>query len=67
MTATAPIRPLELAIPQHELDDLRDRLRRTQWPEAETVGAGSDEVDWSQGAPRSYLTELARYWAENYD
>jgi len=30
-------------IPDTDLDDLRDRLRRTRWPEAETVD------DWSQG------------------
>jgi len=32
-------------IPDADLDDLRDRLRRTRWPEAETVD------DWSQGVP----------------
>jgi epoxide hydrolase len=43
------------------LDDLRGRLRRTRWPEAETV------QDWSQGVPHDYLRELCRYWAEEYD
>ena len=28
-----------------ELDDLRDRLARTRWPERETAD------DWSQGVP----------------
>lgn len=31
-------------IPQEALDDLRLRLRRTRWPEPQTVG------DWSQGS-----------------
>jgi pimeloyl-ACP methyl ester carboxylesterase len=41
--------------------DLRDRLRRTRWPERETV------TDWSQGVPLTYLQELCGYWAEDYD
>jgi pimeloyl-ACP methyl ester carboxylesterase len=41
--------------------DLRDRLRRTRWPEKETVD------DWSQGVPLSYAKELCAYWADGYD
>jgi hypothetical protein len=48
-------------IDEAELGDLRDRLERTRWPEAETVD------NWSQGVPRSYLSELCDYWAERYD
>jgi len=43
------------------LDDLKSRLRRTRWPEPELVG------DWSQGAPRQWIEEVCRYWAEAYD
>jgi epoxide hydrolase len=43
------------------LEDLRHRLRRTRWPERETV------QDWSQGVPLDYVRELCRYWAEEYD
>jgi pimeloyl-ACP methyl ester carboxylesterase len=43
------------------LEDLRHRLRRTRWPEAEPVD------DWSQGVPLAELRELCRYWAEEYD
>jgi len=43
------------------IDDLRDRLRRTRWPERETVD------DWSQGVPLGYLQDLCRYWADGYD
>lgn len=53
--------PFRLDVPQSQLDDLRDRLSRTRWPEAETVD------DWSQGIPLSYARELCRYWAEDYD
>jgi pimeloyl-ACP methyl ester carboxylesterase len=43
------------------IDDLRDRLVRTRWPEKETVD------DWSQGIPLSYAKELCDYWADGYD
>ena len=41
--------------------DLRERLARTRWPEAETVD------DWSQGVPLSYQREVCEYWADGYD
>src|ERR1700753_2765239 len=37
--------PFRIAVPQADLDDLQSRLRRTRWPEKETV------ADWSQGVP----------------
>ena len=55
------ITPYRIAIPEDELDDLRRRLRSTRWPERETVD------DWSQGIPLSYVQELCRYWADEYD
>jgi pimeloyl-ACP methyl ester carboxylesterase len=50
-----------LEVPEEDLDDLRERLRRARWPETETV------PDWSQGVPLAYLQDLCRYWAEEYD
>ena len=55
------IAPFRIVTPDDQLDDLRDRLRRTRWPETETVD------DWSQGIPLSYSKELCEYWAETYD
>jgi pimeloyl-ACP methyl ester carboxylesterase len=55
------VRPFRVEIAEAALDDLRQRLARTRWPEAETV------ADWSQGVPRGYLRELCRYWADGYD
>jgi epoxide hydrolase len=55
------VAPFRIEIPQEALGDLRARLGRTRWPEAETVD------DWSQGVPLSYLRELCRHWAEDYD
>ena len=53
--------PFHVSIPQSAIDDLRDRLRNTRWPERETVD------DWSQGIPLAYTQELCRYWADQYD
>ena len=53
--------PFLIDVPETELEDLRQRLRRTRWPEAATVG------DWSQGIPLDYARELCRYWLEDYD
>jgi epoxide hydrolase len=55
------VTPFRIEIPDSELSDLRDRLRRTRWPDRETVD------DWSQGVPLAYVQELCRYWAEEYD
>lgn len=55
------MRRLELQVPEAQLQDLRERLARTRWPERETVD------DWSQGVPLSYVKELCGYWANGYD
>ncbi|MGH9002678.1 MAG: epoxide hydrolase family protein [Acidimicrobiia bacterium] len=55
------IRAFRIDIPQADLDDLRDRLGRTRWPD-ELPGVG-----WSRGVPLAYLKELAGYWADGYD
>ncbi|HSK91373.1 MAG TPA: epoxide hydrolase [Euzebyales bacterium] len=60
-TESAEVIPFYVAVPEADLEDLRERLRRTQWPEAETVD------DWSQGVPLAYLRELCAYWAQQYD
>lgn len=57
----AAIRPFRIAIPQTDLDDLRDRLARTRWPD-ELLGVG-----WSRGVPVDYLKDLAEYWRTSYD
>jgi len=55
------IRPFRIDISQADLDDLRDRLHRTRWPD-ELAGVG-----WTRGVPLGYLQELAAYWADGYD
>ena len=51
--ADAEIQPYRIDIPQADLDDLRDRLHRTRWPD-ELPGVG-----WSRGVPLGYLQQLA--------
>ena len=58
MTAITPFR---IYVSDEDLDDLRQRLARTRWPERECVD------DWSQGIPLDYTRELASYWADGYD
>ena len=55
------IRPFRIAVPDEDLADLGERLRRTRWPERECV------QDWSQGIPLDYTRELAAYWESDYD
>lgn len=54
-------KPFHIHATDDELIDLRARLRNTRWPDQETV------TDWSQGTPLSYLKDVVRYWAEDYD
>jgi pimeloyl-ACP methyl ester carboxylesterase len=58
---TAGIRPFVIDIPQADLDDLRDRLGRTRWPD-DLPGTG-----WSYGVPAGYARELAGYWRTGYN
>lgn len=55
------IRPFRIDVADDVLNDLRLRLARTRWPEAECVD------DWSQGIPLGYTRDLAAYWANEYD
>ena len=55
------VAPFRVDVPEASLADLRERLRRTRWPEPETV------TDWSQGTPLAYVRELCRYWLMEYE
>ncbi|MFJ3222386.1 epoxide hydrolase family protein [Streptomyces sp. NPDC086783] len=59
--ASPLIRPFTIDIPESDLDDLRQRLDRTRWPD-ELPGVG-----WEYGVPRDYLRDLVRYWRHTYD
>ena len=55
------MREFRIEIPDAELDDLRERLARTRWPEPATVEG------WTQGVPLDYARELCEYWRAGYD
>ena len=57
----ADIRPFRIDVPQRDVDDLKDRLARTRWPD-EPPSPG-----WSRGVPLGYLKDLAEYWRTEYD
>lgn len=59
--APAAIRRFRVAIPDVELDDLRERLARTRWPDRETV------ADWSQGVRLDSARSLVARWEREYD
>jgi pimeloyl-ACP methyl ester carboxylesterase len=59
--ANTEIRPFHADVSQKELDDLRQRIGMTRWPSKELVD------DRSQGVQLATMTELARYWATEYD
>jgi epoxide hydrolase len=65
MTDNANLIPFRIDIPQADLDDLHDRLRRTRWPYP--VPGRDDRTDFSRGIPATYLKELADYWLDGYD
>lgn len=55
------VQAFSIDIPQSQLDDLRERLSRTRWPEPETC------TNWDQGIPLTYTQELVDYWMHDYD
>src|SRR5262245_48435236 len=60
-TEETAIRPFQVNIPEAELNELRQRINATKWPDRETV------TDASQGVQLATMQALARYWATEYD
>ncbi|WP_256840545.1 epoxide hydrolase family protein [Ornithinimicrobium faecis] len=58
---TNSLHPYRIHIDQTELDDLRDRLALTRWPD-QPAGTG-----WERGVPVDYLRRLVDYWADGFD
>jgi pimeloyl-ACP methyl ester carboxylesterase len=55
------MREFRVEVPETELDDLRERIARTRWPEPAT------SPGWTQGVPLDYARELCDYWVREYD
>ncbi|MFJ9565142.1 epoxide hydrolase family protein [Streptomyces fuscichromogenes] len=68
MTDTSPhgsapqsvrVRPFTVDVPQSELNDLGERLRRSRLFDS--------DLDWPAGTPTRYLRELVSYWERDFD
>ena len=55
------IEPFAVLVDDADLEDLRQRLARTRFPEP-VAGTG-----WEAGIPIAYLRELVGYWLDTYD
>ena len=55
------IDPFTISISDEQVNDLKNRISNTRWPDAQTTG------DWNQGVPLAYVKELVQYWGEQYD
>ncbi|WP_370128058.1 epoxide hydrolase N-terminal domain-containing protein [Streptacidiphilus sp. EB103A] len=50
-----------VAVTDAIMDDLRERIRHTRWPD------GAPGEPWSQGTDLDYLRNLLAYWADGFD
>ena len=53
--------PFSLHVPDEVLDDLRERLDRTRFPD-EVPGS-----DWRLGTNLAYMRDLVDYWRDGFD
>ena len=61
MSSETDIRPFRVDMPDEAIADLRQRIAATRWPSRELV------TDRAQGVQLATITELARYWAADYE
>jgi epoxide hydrolase len=61
VTTAEEIRPFRIDVSEAELEDLRDRLARTRWPD-ELPGVG-----WSYGVSRDFVNEMTEFWRTSFD
>jgi pimeloyl-ACP methyl ester carboxylesterase len=55
------IEPFRIDLPQETLDELRQRLTATRWPDA------VEGVGWEQGMPPGALREPCEHWRDGFD
>jgi Epoxide hydrolase N terminus len=60
-TPDMAIEPFSIPFSQPSVDDLRDRLRRTRWPD-EIPGA-----NWEYGVDLRFLRQICEYWRDQFD
>jgi len=57
----AEVRPFRVDVPEAVLEDLRERLARTRWPD-QIPGSG-----WDYGTDLAYLRDLCSEWQNKFD
>ena len=55
------VRPYHIKVSEAALNDLRQRIKSTRWPDKETVN------DETQGVQLATMQKLAQYWGTDYD
>jgi len=55
------IEEFKVNIPQSEIDDLKERIKKTRWPNE------IENSEWKYGTSLSYLKELSNYWEKKFD
>ena len=55
------IQSFTINVPQATLNDLHERLARTQWPDE------AEHTDWNYGTNLGYMKDLVNYWQHSYD
>lgn len=58
---TADVQPYQIDIPDNDIADLKQRIGNTRWTD-EVTHAG-----WNYGTSKTYLKELADYWANEFN
>ena len=61
MAEPTAIRPFHFEAAEGDLNDLRNRVKATKWPEREQV------ADASQGVQLETMRKLTQYWADSHD
>ena len=56
----AAARPFQLHVPDRDIDDLRERLARTRFPDRPPGGS------WAYGTDVAYMEELVAYWRTHF-
>jgi epoxide hydrolase len=60
-TAATELRPFRVHVPQERIDDVRDRLARTIWPDE------LPDVGTAYGVTVEYVRQLAARWVDGFD
>ena len=58
----ADITPYQIAVPEEQIIDLKQRLALAKFPKDELDGAG-----WDYGSPLSDIRRLSAYWRDRFD